>query len=513
MTKKLSVLVGALALLLSSLPGFAADLVKYKDWKKSPEYEYLITSGEEKEWKAVKTDADAEKFIALFWARRNPDPKNPDNFFKQRFEKLVEYADKRFTLASGRRGSLTERGKLFVLVGAPKTLSDEAGTKPHPAGFTPGSAAGLPPENEPGTTLGESVTTFRYEEKQLPAFASIKYLTARFAVEQTKDFIISNPDGSNSDGEIRRLEKAAAKDALKFPDLKEPVAAVKVAATTSKPADVAPAPVSATANEALDAAIAKDAFGSLVLLPLAYRDGGIRLMMQIYLEGATPAEPARFAWLVRGKDGKEVARAEETAGMQKVLKGVAVDRAIAVTAGEYDAAVVLIDASGAVAYSAKKSVKVDATPAEFGSSPLFLAIADLPAEGAKPESPFVFATRKFVARGDLKLKKTDGISFLLRLYNPGVDPATKKAFVKRTLKIQPKGRAAVDLPVAPDEPKDVPEAGTGVVVLDMAGAVADNNIGDYFRPGDYTFKVVVEDMVRKTKLEVSESFTIVAPEK
>lgn len=505
MTKKLSVLVGALALLLSSLPGFAADLVKYKDWKKSPEYEYLITSGEEKEWKAVKTDADAEKLIALFWARRNPDPKNPDNFFKQRFEKLVEYADKRFTLASGRRGSLTERGKLFILVGPPKTLSDQAGTLPHPAGGTPGAPA--PPENDPGTTLGESVTTFRYEEKQLPAYASIKYLEVQFAVEQTRDNIISR------DGEVRRLETAAAKDALKFPDLKELTASVKVAATTSKPADVAPAPVSATANEALDAAIAKDAFGSLVLLPLAYRDGGIRLMMQIYLEGATPAEPARFAWLVRGKDGKEVARAEETAGMQKVLKGVAVDRAIAVTAGEYDAAVVLIDASGAVAYSAKKSVKVDATPAEFGSSPLFLAIADLPAEGAKPESPFVFATRKFVARGDLKLKKTDGISFLLRLYNPGVDPATKKAFVKRTLKIQPKGRAAVDLPVAPDEPKDVPEAGTGVVVLDMAGAVADNNIGDYFRPGDYTFKVVVEDMVRKTKLEVSESFTIVAPEK
>src|SRR5450755_552243 len=119
-SRKLSVLAGVLALLLSSLSGFAADLVKYKDWKKSPEYEYLITDAETKEWKTVKTDAEAEKFIALFWARRNPDPKNPDNMFKLRFEKLVEYADKRFTLASGKRGALTERGKLFILVGPPK---------------------------------------------------------------------------------------------------------------------------------------------------------------------------------------------------------------------------------------------------------------------------------------------------------------------------------------------------------------------------------------------------------
>src|SRR5258706_8561339 len=99
MTKQICTrLAGFALLLLSSLPAVAADLVKYKDWKKSPEYEYLITDAEAKEWKQVKNDTEAEKFIALFWARRNPDPKNPDNFFKQRFEKLVEYADKRFTL-------------------------------------------------------------------------------------------------------------------------------------------------------------------------------------------------------------------------------------------------------------------------------------------------------------------------------------------------------------------------------------------------------------------------------
>jgi GWxTD domain-containing protein len=509
MVKHFPARAAAVALLLVALPGFAAEpgLVKYKGWNKSPEFTYLATDAEGKDWKKVTTDAEAEKFIAVFWARRNPDLRAAENMYRKRFEKLVELSDKRFTLALGKRGALTERGKLFILVGPPKTLSDEAGTKPHPSGITAGSIA--PPGNDPGTTLGEWITTFKYEDRQLPPWAGIKSLVVRFAVEQTRDFILTG------DGEARRLETRGVKEALVNPDLKDvPAGDVKIAAATSRPAEVPVAAVSATANEALDAVIAKEPFGAMTVLPLAYRDGAARLMVQVYLEGTPPAEPARFAWLVRGKDGKEAARAEETAGIQKVLKGSLVDRAIPVTPGEYDVAVALLDASGAVAVSGKRSVSVVATPADFAASPIFLAIADLPAEGLKPDAPFVFAGRKFVARGDGRLRKTDGMSFLVRLYNPGVDPATKKAFIKRTLRIQPKGRPAVDLPSPPDEPMALPEAaGSGAVILDLAGTVADNNIGDYFRPGDYTFRVIVEDAVKKTKLEVSEAFTLLAPEK
>lgn len=497
----------AAALFLAALPGFAAEpgLVKHKDWSKSPEFTYLATDAEAKEWKQVKTDAEAEKFIAVFWARRNPDPRNPENVFRARFEKLTELADKHFSLASGKRGSLTERGRLYILVGPPKTLSDEAGTKPHPGALIPGTSTPAP-ENDPGTTMGESITTFTYEDRQLPKWAGIKSLVVRIAVEQTRDFIISG------DGEARRLETRSVKEALVNPDLKDvPAGEVKVTAATSQPAEVPVAAVSATANQALDAAIAKEPFGAVTMLPLAYKDGGMRLMVQVYLQGAPPVEPARFAWLMRGKDGKDVARTEETAGLQKVLKGSIVERALPVTPGEYDVAVVLLDASGGVAASAKRSVSVVATPAEFATSALLLAIADLPAEGMKPDTPFVFAGRKFIARGDGRLNKTDGVSFMVRLYNPGVDPATKKAFVKRTLRIEPKGKPAVDLPSPPDEPMALPEsAGAGAVVLDLAGAVADNNIGDYFRPGEYTFKVIVEDAVRKSKLEVSETFTLLA---
>jgi len=56
---------------VAASPSFAA-LDKYKDWEKSPEYAYLATDDDKKEWKKIASDQDAEKFIAVFWARRDP---------------------------------------------------------------------------------------------------------------------------------------------------------------------------------------------------------------------------------------------------------------------------------------------------------------------------------------------------------------------------------------------------------------------------------------------------------
>lgn len=489
---------------------FSAEpgLVKLKEWAKSPEFVYLASDAEKKEWKKVTSDAEAEKLIALFWARRDPDPATEPNEFKQRFDALVELADKRFTLANQTRGALTERGKLYILLGPPKNVSVALGTKAQAPGQKIGSDSFNPGENEPGTSLGEDITTFTYEAPQLPDWAGTKALVATFAVEQTRDSLIGP-------GDVRRIEKTAVKLALKSPELKEvplPGGTVKTTAVAAKPG-APPAPVvSAAATEALDAALAKEPAGALTALPVAYRDGGVRLMLQVYLEGATA--PARVAWAIRGKDGHEVTRTEEAADAKKALKGVVVDRALPLGAGDYDVAIVLLDDAGAVIHAAHRGVTVPAPGQELMASPLFLAIADLPADGASTDSPFVFGGRKFVGRGDVRIKGTDGLSYLVRLSGPGVDPATKKAFLKRKIKIQPKGRAAMELPVPPDEPVAVaagPEGSTPVV--DMAGTVTESNLGEYFPPGDYVFKISVEDTVRKTTLDVSAPFTIAPKEK
>lgn len=500
-----------LAALVASSRLSAADsgLVKYKEWAKSPEFVYLASDDERKAWKSVATDAEAEKLVALFWARRDPDPKTEVNELRQRFEALVKLADEHFSIvASKTRGSLTERGKLFVLVGPPKTLSSVAGDKAHAAGFSGVDAIGQA-ENAPGTTIGESIVTFTYEAKQLPEWAGIKSLVAKFAVEQSRDSVIS------AEGEVRRLENAAVKAALKSPQLTEapvfPAGGVRVSAIVAKPGET-PAPVvSAAAVAALEAALAKEPFGALTVLPVTHADGRFDLTWQTYLaEGA----PAREAWLVRSKDGAEVTRAEEPVSPQKSLEGVVSARAIPISPGEYDVAVVLLDAAGNVLLASHRRAAVAAASAELRSSPLFLAVGELPAEAGKTDAPFVFAGRRFVSRGDGRVTTKDGLTYVVRLYGPGVDPATKKALVKPRVKIQPKGKKPLELPAAPDEPVAVVEGAKGQPpILDVAGTVADADIGTYFKPGEYVFIVSIEDAVRNVKLELSEPFTIVAPEK
>jgi hypothetical protein len=48
----------------------------------------------------------------------------------------------------------------------------------------------------------------------------------------------------------------------------------------------------------------------------------------------------------------------------------------------------------------------------------------------------------------------------------------------------------------------------GISVLDVAGTIVEKDLGGYFRPGDYTVTVSLEDTVRKAKLEVSAPLTI-----
>src|SRR5664279_5525306 len=104
----------ALVLLLAATPCLAA-LDKHKDWGKSPASVYLATDDEKKEWKKIASDEEAEKFIALFWARRDPDLKTPANEFRERFEILGKKADELFPLGR-KRGALTEREELVGLL-------------------------------------------------------------------------------------------------------------------------------------------------------------------------------------------------------------------------------------------------------------------------------------------------------------------------------------------------------------------------------------------------------------
>ncbi|MCS7183115.1 MAG: GWxTD domain-containing protein, partial [Thermoanaerobaculum sp.] len=92
-----------------------------KDILKSP-VGYLVTKDERKALERLPNDAEVAKFMELFWAKRDPDLNTQVNEFKLDFEARVKAADKMFSFKDT-AGSLTDRGRVLILLGRPSRVS------------------------------------------------------------------------------------------------------------------------------------------------------------------------------------------------------------------------------------------------------------------------------------------------------------------------------------------------------------------------------------------------------
>ena len=511
-----------LALLVSAaFPAFAA-LDKYKDWSKSPEYNWLATDAEQKAWKKIATDEEADHFIQLFWAKRDPDLKTPVNEFKVVFDERVKYADQNFGMARV-RGALTERGKLYILLGEPTALQRLAGIKLQPSfatksqedvdsGSTPGM---IQPANDPGTSIGESIVTFKYDADKLPAWSPVKSLTAQFVVEALRDYV-----GGNSAGTVNSLEVKARTALLLNPGLKEPphfrTAAELEAETKAAEAAAAEAlkgpTLSAPVRQALEETLSKEDAGALTLFPITLREGEVRLEVQLFVPApaGAPGPDAKLAILVKNKAGGDAVRLEEVTGFDSTRGGYLSSRFFAVPPGEYGVAADVFDASGKVVASAKRSIAVTAAGKDFSLSPLLIASSFYPVPKSTAEQAFTLNGNHFVTKGE-RLDPEDGLSFVVRVYNPAVDPLSKTVQLSRSVKIKAKGSPAMDVPQPADPPIPVADSKdpTAILSVDVAAALIDANLGEYLRkPGEYDLKVSVTDQVAKKTAETSATFTV-----
>jgi len=110
-----SKLVLIAALMMMSAIAEAAPSKAAQEWRNGPE-KWLMTSEDQKAWKGLASDAEAAAFIDLFWARRDPTPGTPRNEFHEEFLGRVKFADAKYT-EKRRRGALTERGQVFIMLG------------------------------------------------------------------------------------------------------------------------------------------------------------------------------------------------------------------------------------------------------------------------------------------------------------------------------------------------------------------------------------------------------------
>ena len=87
-----------------------------------------MSAGERAEYGKLTTNAEREAFEKTFWARRDPDPGTPANEYRDEMVRRIQEANRRFR-GEGRNGWLTERGRIFILLGPPdEEKEDAAGT-------------------------------------------------------------------------------------------------------------------------------------------------------------------------------------------------------------------------------------------------------------------------------------------------------------------------------------------------------------------------------------------------
>jgi len=94
-----------------------ADESVREDWAEGP-VRWLLTPDERRSYVGLVDPISRSELIANFWRSRDPRPDTPENEFREEFDKRVAFADSRFAQDEV-RGSLTDRGMVFVLMGPP----------------------------------------------------------------------------------------------------------------------------------------------------------------------------------------------------------------------------------------------------------------------------------------------------------------------------------------------------------------------------------------------------------
>ncbi len=203
------------ALVVSATGLFAAGLSQtWKEWPRTP-LGYFMTDAERAQWPALQSDADAERFVAEFLARRGGDA------FIAEVARNAAQADKYLTLGKN-PGSKTVRGKMMILLGpvAPTAVTKKKrGGEVH---LAPGTAMGdfsgpsvedmRSASNDPGnSTTFITEYTYTYPVSALPAGYG-KPLTVKIEVDppSERDRLV----GLGVERELNKLYEMAAQARL-----------------------------------------------------------------------------------------------------------------------------------------------------------------------------------------------------------------------------------------------------------------------------------------------------------
>lgn len=501
--------LAALCLISIATAAFGALSKQVAEFASGPA-QFLFTREERQQWEKLKTDEEANKFIELFWARRDPTPGTPHNEYHQMVLERARVADERFT--QGRTpGSRTDKGRVFVVLGSPTKIRrmgvESVSTIQTPTGTQP----------EPPREMWE------YEQaKSTLKLGQPKVEVAFMDQYQTNEWKMERVRGTDYTTVFERV----ASSYITQPNLTEvPVFTAAAGPVTS----AAPTTIqTASLRDAIEQARTQKAAPEVLFLnfgEFVTPQGDHFVPVQLYLPRsagvAAGADVTFFGAIDREEGGERVAAFEEAVKVAESKDGVYYARTLTLAPGRYVGTFGLARDGKPIAVVSQPMAVSGLDHATPGVSGLILTdnIYAL-TEPQRPTDPFAFGGLKVVPKGDKTFRPADELWYFVELRNPGVaEPAAAAVPVTGDAAApagQPKVQIKVDVEGTDASGKKIKMSAPPREVEAIAIKGVPNHYGvgsaiplSSFKPGEYTMNVKVIDTVKKASYSYSEKFRVV----
>ncbi|HEY0141246.1 MAG TPA: GWxTD domain-containing protein [Thermoanaerobaculia bacterium] len=429
-------------------------------WVRSPEA-YFMTAEERAEWdRKVLTPAEAQKFIEEFRRRRG------EQFVKD-INSRVEFSNKQFGLGN-KRGAETERGRVFMLLGAPneqKTIRANTGAQ---AGTGGDPSTSFQNSNLERQAVVE--TEWIYKSDRLPKELGVPELKVRFQTNVGRaQETIENPG----------LVEPYLKRMAEFISNRYAQQQSRVSVTPGPAAPNGPDPLWSATPNANGAILTGESYVSPTGRPFY----ATSIFVPREAAGFGEWKSALLVSLIRNANGVEVVSdrqqvdllAYDGAGNRYAARG------FELAPGKYDAVFALYSPEGTTMLASWRE-QFDVLPAsESRAAKLLFSSRIDTLETQAPFDPFTYVATRYAVHGDRRFTLADKITFFTVVQNPAGD--TPKLMQKMT--ITRNGKPFFKSPVEASTPTQTgPRSYLVGISFDPAT----------FKPGKYNVELQLRDM-------------------